>query len=279
MYLALFGWPPWLLPVTNSLTEGALIFISAAHPGCFSVICVRSTPSCEGATRQCVLGLVEWDNRNPWFLQLALVVCIWSQCWWFSQLANFRHSEGGIPAAHICTRTIILASIYFSTLYYSMSEQTPEPQHGPHIESIQQHKLPPTQPYQSPPPAVSFKVFKPTDTVTKLLGESLWNLTHCLANSTALCSTVARWILWTYRSRPQRCPDHTDCPLACFERSPTAAKNDERSHWKGKAGSVALGMSLLTQNIPILIRHLDEDSCQICRSHSAGTSVSFRGQY
>jgi len=68
-----------------------------------------------------------------------------------------------------------------------MSEQTPEP--GPHIESIQQHELPPIQ---SSSPAVSFKIFKPTDTVTRLLGESLWNFTHCLANSIALRSAVAR---------------------------------------------------------------------------------------
>ena len=93
---------------------------------------------------------------------------------------------------HICTRTIILASIYFSTLSYSMSEQTPEPQPGPHIESIQHDELPPTQSYQSSPPAVSFKIFRPTDTVTRLLGELLWNFTLCLANNRAPYSAVAR---------------------------------------------------------------------------------------
>jgi len=83
-------------------------------------------------------------------------------------------------------------------------EQTPEPQPQPrpHIESIQRHELPPTQPYQSPPSVVLFKIFKPTDTVTRLLGESLWNLTHCLANSMVMCSAVARRILRTNRSRP-----------------------------------------------------------------------------
>ncbi|KAL9714318.1 hypothetical protein Ac2012v2_002631 [Leucoagaricus gongylophorus] len=49
-----------------------------------------------------------------------------------------------------------------------MSEQT-LPQPGPQIESMQQPTLPPTHQYQSTPPVVSFRVFKPTDTVTRLL--------------------------------------------------------------------------------------------------------------
>jgi len=107
--------------------------------------------------------------------------------------ADFPVRKGTVTAAHICTCVLlILASDCFYNFvpFHFMSEQT-LPQPGPQIESTQQPTLPLPHQYQSTPPVVSFRVFKPTDTVTRLLGELTWSSTHRLANI-APRSAVAR---------------------------------------------------------------------------------------